>query len=72
MTVHLHWLLPTGGDGRTLVDRRAYAPNELGAARKVSGVRAPDIEYLAQLAARGLLESAASGGGSPILVASGR
>lgn len=50
MTVHLHWFLPTGGDGRTLVDRHAYAQNELGAARKVNGVRPPDIEYLAQIA----------------------
>lgn len=24
MSVHLHWFLPTGGDGRTLVDRHAY------------------------------------------------
>ena len=24
MNVHLHWFLPTGGDGRTLVDRHAY------------------------------------------------
>lgn len=50
MTVHLHWFLPTGGDGRTLVDRHAYAPNDVGPARKLSGVRAPDIEYLAQIA----------------------
>ncbi|MER6347921.1 LLM class flavin-dependent oxidoreductase [Streptomyces sp. NPDC001595] len=47
MTVHLHWFLPTGGDGRTLVDRHAYGLNE---SRAVSGVRAPDIEYLAQIA----------------------
>ncbi|MDO0917024.1 LLM class flavin-dependent oxidoreductase [Streptomyces sp. DT2A-34] len=47
MTVHLHWFLPTGGDGRTLVDRHAYGPNQAG---RPSGVRAPDIEYLAQIA----------------------
>ncbi|MFI9757269.1 LLM class flavin-dependent oxidoreductase [Streptomyces sp. NPDC051963] len=46
MTVHLHWFLPTGGDGRTLVDRHAYASN----ARSVHGIRPPDIEYLAQIA----------------------
>ncbi|MFF8730609.1 LLM class flavin-dependent oxidoreductase [Streptomyces sp. NPDC015171] len=47
MTVRLHWFLPTGGDGRTLVDRHAYGPAE---ARRATGVRAPDIEYLAQIA----------------------
>ncbi|GCB51802.1 LLM class flavin-dependent oxidoreductase [Streptomyces sp. NL15-2K] len=47
MTVHLHWFLPTGGDGRTLVDRHAYGPNQAGPVR---GVRPPDIEYLAQIA----------------------
>ncbi|WP_329310277.1 LLM class flavin-dependent oxidoreductase [Streptomyces sp. NBC_01262] len=46
MSVHLHWFLPTGGDGRTLVDRHAYAPN----APAAPGVRAPDIDYLAQIA----------------------
>ncbi|MET8826879.1 LLM class flavin-dependent oxidoreductase [Streptomyces sp. NPDC004610] len=50
MTVRLHWFLPTGGDGRTLVDRHAYASDGPGAARRVAGVRAPDIEYLAQIA----------------------
>ncbi|MER5406014.1 LLM class flavin-dependent oxidoreductase [Streptomyces sp. NPDC002769] len=50
MTVHLHWFLPTGGDGRTLVDRHAYAANAIGRARQADGVRAPDIEYLAQIA----------------------
>ncbi|MFE2265066.1 LLM class flavin-dependent oxidoreductase [Streptomyces griseosporeus] len=47
MTVRLHWFLPTGGDGRTLVDRHAYGPNDR---RAVSGVRAPDLVYLAQIA----------------------
>lgn len=47
MTVRLHWFLPTGGDGRTLVDRHAYGPNTTG---KVSGVRAPDLDYLVQIA----------------------
>ncbi|MFJ3821241.1 hypothetical protein [Streptomyces nodosus] len=37
MTVRLHWFLPTGGDGRTLVDRHAYAPDELGGASRVRG-----------------------------------
>lgn len=45
MTVRLHWFLPTGGDGRTLVDRHAYAQNHAA-----TGVREPDIEYLAQIA----------------------
>ncbi|MYQ44916.1 LLM class flavin-dependent oxidoreductase [Streptomyces sp. SID4985] len=49
MTVRLHWFLPTGGDGRTLVDRHAYGPNGQ-AGRKTPGLRAPDIEYLAQIA----------------------
>ncbi|MFI1963417.1 LLM class flavin-dependent oxidoreductase [Streptomyces pathocidini] len=52
MTVHLHWFLPTGGDGRTLVDRHAFTGGALdrSATRSVSGVRAPDIGYLAQIA----------------------
>ncbi|MFI8341117.1 LLM class flavin-dependent oxidoreductase [Streptomyces sp. NPDC085639] len=45
MTVRLHWSLPTGGDGRTLVDRHAYAHNA-----SAPGVREPDVEYLAQIA----------------------
>ncbi|MBJ7902373.1 LLM class flavin-dependent oxidoreductase [Streptomyces sp. DSM 110735] len=49
MTVRLHWFLPTGGDGRTLVDRHAYGPNGQ-AGRKTPGLRPPDIEYLAQIA----------------------
>ncbi|MGW9434030.1 LLM class flavin-dependent oxidoreductase, partial [Streptomyces decoyicus] len=52
MSVHLHWFLPTGGDGRTLVDRHAYTDGGIRRDRitPVSGVRAPDIEYLAQIA----------------------
>ena len=52
MSVHLHWFLPTGGDGRTLVDRHAYTDGGIRSARTtaVSGVRAPDIDYLAQIA----------------------
>ncbi|MGW1540729.1 LLM class flavin-dependent oxidoreductase [Streptomyces sp. NPDC002309] len=50
MTVRLHWFLPTGGDGRTLVDRHAYAANGSGPVRKVGGVRAPDLDYLVQIA----------------------
>ncbi|WP_018546444.1 LLM class flavin-dependent oxidoreductase [Streptomyces sp. LaPpAH-108] len=49
MTVRLHWFLPTGGDGRTLVDRHAYGPNGK-AGRSTPGLRLPDIEYLAQIA----------------------
>ncbi|MFF9392333.1 LLM class flavin-dependent oxidoreductase [Streptomyces griseoluteus] len=47
MTVRLHWFLPTGGDGRTLVDRHAYGSN-IG--RETRGLRTPDIEYLVQIA----------------------
>ncbi|MGW4236188.1 LLM class flavin-dependent oxidoreductase [Streptomyces sp. NPDC004749] len=52
MSVHLHWFLPTGGDGRTLVDRHAYTDGGLSrsANTPVSGVRPPDVEYLAQIA----------------------
>ncbi|WP_330268534.1 LLM class flavin-dependent oxidoreductase [Streptomyces griseorubiginosus] len=52
MTVRLHWFLPTGGDGRTLVDRHAYGPNNTGSqhAGQVRGIRPPDLEYLAQIA----------------------
>ncbi len=52
MSIHLHWFLPTGGDGRTLVDRHAYAAAEKGRSGvgPVSGVRAPDIDYLTQIA----------------------
>ncbi|WP_372343563.1 LLM class flavin-dependent oxidoreductase [Streptomyces sp. KL116D] len=52
MSVHLHWFLPTGGDGRTLVDRHAFSGGALdrtpGGA--IAGVRAPDIDYLVQIA----------------------
>ena len=47
MTVRLHWFLPTGGDGRTLVDRHAYGSNRTG---QVPGVRPPDLDYLTQIA----------------------
>ncbi|WP_431038005.1 LLM class flavin-dependent oxidoreductase [Streptomyces sp. P6-2-1] len=52
MSVRLHWFLPTGGDGRTLVDRHAYTDGGVSRARvtPVSGVRPPDIDYLAQIA----------------------
>ncbi|WP_217199994.1 LLM class flavin-dependent oxidoreductase [Streptomyces buecherae] len=52
MSIHLHWFLPTGGDGRTLVDRHAYAAADTGRSGigPVSGVRAPDIDYLTQIA----------------------
>ncbi|WP_394435829.1 LLM class flavin-dependent oxidoreductase [Streptomyces sp. SGAir0957] len=52
MSVHLHWFLPTGGDGRTLVDRHAFSQGALRRApgRAVAGVRAPDLDYLVQIA----------------------
>ncbi|NGN70207.1 LLM class flavin-dependent oxidoreductase, partial [Streptomyces sp. A7024] len=51
-TVRLHWFLPTGGDGRGLVDRHAFIDGGVKRDRlaPVSGVRAPDVEYLAQIA----------------------
>jgi alkanesulfonate monooxygenase len=45
MTVHLHWFLPTSGDGRTIVER-FHANKSLGP----TAVRQPDIDYLAQIA----------------------
>ncbi|HEX6352399.1 LLM class flavin-dependent oxidoreductase [Actinophytocola sp.] len=45
MTVHLHWFLPTSGDGRTIVER-FHANRSLGP----SAARQPDIDYLAQIA----------------------
>jgi alkanesulfonate monooxygenase len=52
MNVHLHWFLPTGGDGRTLVDRHAFSGGALerSPGRPISGVRAPDLDYLVQIA----------------------
>ncbi|MEW2547370.1 LLM class flavin-dependent oxidoreductase [Streptomyces sp. NPDC047002] len=51
MSLHLHWFLPTGGDGRTLVDRHAYAGSGgTAGAAPAAGIRPPDIEYLAQIA----------------------
>jgi alkanesulfonate monooxygenase len=52
MSVHLHWFLPTGGDGRTLVDRHAYTDGGIRRSRlgQVTGVRAPDVDYLTQIA----------------------
>ncbi len=45
MSVHLHWFLPTSGDGRTIVER-FHANRSLGP----SAARDPDIDYLAQIA----------------------
>ncbi|MEU0838686.1 LLM class flavin-dependent oxidoreductase [Streptomyces sp. NPDC005962] len=50
MSAHLHWFLPTGGDGRTLVDRHAYTGGDRSRITPVSGVRTPDIDYLTQIA----------------------
>ncbi|MFF7654783.1 LLM class flavin-dependent oxidoreductase [Streptomyces sp. NPDC007983] len=50
MSVRLHWFLPTGGDGRTLVDRHAYSGGDRSRITPVSGVRTPDIDYLTQIA----------------------
>jgi alkanesulfonate monooxygenase len=45
MTVHLHWFLPTSGDGRTIVER-FHANRSLGP----GAPREPSIDYLAQIA----------------------
>lgn len=45
MTAHLHWFLPTTGDGRTIVER-FHANKSLGP----SAQRQPSIDYLAQVA----------------------
>ncbi|QIQ06036.1 LLM class flavin-dependent oxidoreductase [Streptomyces liangshanensis] len=52
MSIHLHWFLPTGGDGRTLVDRHAYTDGGITRTGNtaVTGIRAPDVDYLAQIA----------------------
>ncbi|MCX5535101.1 LLM class flavin-dependent oxidoreductase [Streptomyces sp. NBC_00006] len=52
MNVHLHWFLPTGGDGRTLVDRHAFSGGALerSPGGPISGMRAPDLDYLVQIA----------------------
>ncbi|MFI7342787.1 LLM class flavin-dependent oxidoreductase [Streptomyces sp. NPDC050085] len=52
MTVSLHWFLPTGGDGRTLVDRHAFSGGALQRTPGggVAGVRAPRLDYLIQIA----------------------
>ncbi|WP_328911913.1 MULTISPECIES: LLM class flavin-dependent oxidoreductase [unclassified Streptomyces] len=52
MSVHVHWFLPTGGDGRTLVDRHAYTDGGITRSKitPAGGIRAPDIDYLAQIA----------------------
>ncbi|WP_327237807.1 LLM class flavin-dependent oxidoreductase [Streptomyces sp. NBC_01317] len=52
MSIHLHWFLPTGGDGRTLVDRHAYTDGGITRSGNtaVTGIRAPDVDYLAQIA----------------------
>ncbi|WP_306317483.1 MULTISPECIES: LLM class flavin-dependent oxidoreductase [unclassified Streptomyces] len=52
MNVHLHWFLPTGGDGRTLVDRHAFSGGALErrAGGPIAGVRPPDLDYLVQIA----------------------
>ncbi|MEV5610149.1 LLM class flavin-dependent oxidoreductase [Streptomyces sp. NPDC052225] len=52
MTVSLHWFLPTGGDGRTLVDRHAFSAGALErtAGGAIAGVRAPSLDYLVQIA----------------------
>jgi alkanesulfonate monooxygenase len=48
MTLHLHWYLPTNGDGRGIVGSGRAGAGGVGETYAVE--RAPDIEYLAQIA----------------------
>jgi alkanesulfonate monooxygenase len=48
MALHLHWYLPTAGDGRGIVSSGRAGSSGLG--DKAAVDRAPDIDYLAQIA----------------------
>jgi len=48
MSLHLHWYLPTNGDGRGIVSSGRAGEGGLG--DKAAVDRAPDIDYLAQIA----------------------
>jgi alkanesulfonate monooxygenase len=48
-SLSVHWFLPTTGDGRTLVGGGHSIPKGIGR-QPGDGFRAPDIEYLAQIA----------------------
>jgi alkanesulfonate monooxygenase len=48
MTLHLHWFLPTSGDSRDIVGGHHTAAGPVGG--RINVTRAPDIEYLAQIA----------------------
>lgn len=48
MTLHLHWYLPTNGDGRGIVGSGRAGAGGVGETYAVE--RAPDIEYLGQIA----------------------
>ncbi|WP_018658037.1 LLM class flavin-dependent oxidoreductase [Actinomadura flavalba] len=53
MTLRFHWFLPTSGDGRTLIGGGHNAPlllNGGGPGASANANRAPDIDYLAQVA----------------------
>ncbi len=57
MKLRMHWYLPTSGDGRTISDRaypsldgKATEGPALGGASAAAVWRAPDIEYMAQIA----------------------
>ena len=48
MSLHLHWYLPTNGDGRGIVGSGRAGSGGVGDSEAVD--RAPDIDYLAQIA----------------------
>lgn len=48
MSLHLHWYLPTNGDGRGIVGSGRAGSSGIGDAEAVE--RPPDIDYLAQIA----------------------
>ncbi|MDX6220829.1 MAG: alkanesulfonate monooxygenase, partial [Frankiales bacterium] len=49
MSLHLHWYLPTSGDGRGIVSAGRTGSRGLGDDHDVVE-RGPDIAYLAQIA----------------------
>jgi alkanesulfonate monooxygenase len=72
MTVRLHWFLPTGGDGRTLVDRHAYGPGRAGTALVGSHAEVADLIEEYEKAEGELRSAPAMWASVPFLAGSGR